>query len=83
MGGFCHRSMRSGLKLTIELSKLHGSLHSGKQHVNARKAPVGVWQLRTSATADGGVIGFRLVDEDKVFDCQIDGADRDPQRNGG
>ena len=42
--------------------------------MNARKPPVGVWQLSTSAAADGGVIGFSLVDEDKAFDCQIDGA---------
>ena len=42
--------------------------------MNARKPPVGVWQLSTSAAADGGVIGFSPVDEDKAFDCQIDGA---------
>jgi hypothetical protein len=50
-----------------------------EQQVNARKPPVGVWQLSTSAAASHGVIGFRLVDGDKVFDCQIVGADPDPQ----
>ena len=61
-----------------------GSLHTGKQHVNARKTPVRVWQLSNSeAASGGGVTSFRPVDEDEVFDCQIDGADRDPQRNDG
>jgi hypothetical protein len=39
-----------------------GSLHIGKQHVNARKASVGVWQLSSSAAAGDGLIGSRLID---------------------
>jgi hypothetical protein len=50
--------------------------------VNARKPPVRVWQLSNSAAAGDGVIGFRLIGGDEVFVCQIDGADRDPQREG-
>jgi hypothetical protein len=65
------------LKQTIDLSKLHGSVNPGKQQMNARK-------LSNSTAAGGGAINFRLIDEDEVFDCQIDGADRehDPERNG-
>ena len=59
-----------------------GSLHIGKQHVNARKAPVRVWQLGNSAAADGGLIGGRLIDGNVVFVCQIGGANRESQRNG-
>src|SRR5271169_3889515 len=66
-----------GLKQTIELSKLQGSLHTGKQQMNARKPEVRVWQLGTCAAAGDGVIGFRLIDENEVFDRQIDDADRD------
>ena len=59
-----------------------GSLHTGKQHVNARKPPVRVWQVSNSEAAGGGVISFRLIDRE-IFVFQIDGADRedDPQRN--
>jgi hypothetical protein len=73
-----------GLKQTIDLSKLHGSVHPGKQQMNARKPPVRVWQLSNSTAAGGGAINFRLIDGDEVFDCQIDGADRehDPERYG-
>jgi hypothetical protein len=50
-----------------------GSLHTGKQHVNAGKLQA--WQLG---------IGFRPIDGDGVSVFQMDGADRDhdPQRNG-
>ena len=72
-----------GLKQIIGLSKLHRSLHSGKQQVNARKLAVRVWQLSNSAAAGDGVIGFRLIDGDGVSVCEMDSADRDhdPQRN--
>ena len=50
--------------------------------MDARKAPVRIWQLGNSAGADDGLIGRRLTHGNVVFVCQIDGADRDPQRNG-
>jgi hypothetical protein len=43
-------------------ARRRGSLHIGKQQVNARKAPVKVWQLSSSAAAGDGLIGFRLID---------------------
>jgi hypothetical protein len=52
-----------GLKQTIELSKLQGSLHTGKQQVNARKLQV--WQLS---------IGLRPIGRDDGVVFQMDGA---------
>jgi hypothetical protein len=72
-----------GLKQTIELSKLQGSLHTRKQQVNARKSEVRGWQLGTRAAAGDGVIGFRLIDENEVFDRQIDDADRAHDQHNG
>ena len=43
--------------------------------MNARKSPVRFWQVSNSAAAGDGVI-----DGDEVFVWQIDGADRDSQR---
>jgi hypothetical protein len=56
----------------------------GKQQANTRKPPVRIWQLSNSTGAGNGVTGFRLIDGDGVFVCQMDGAARhhDPERNG-